>query len=435
MLIRGGTLADGRRVDVRVDRRIVDVAAALDPIPGEDVLDAAGGAVLPGLHDHHLHLRAAAAALDSVLVGPPAVRTPAQFTQALRSAVPAPDGWIRAVGYHDSVAGELDRGSLDALVADTPLRVQHRGGALWMLNSAGLARIGLADHPTGRLRTADGGWSAALPLRDTRLADISDQLTGFGVTGVTDATPDLTVSDTVTLIAAHRRGELRQHLHFLAPGKRILHDDRLDLDGLTDWIAQCHSEDRPVAVHCVTASQLVVTLAALRAAGGHPRDRIEHAAMVPEDLLDDLADLGVTVITQPNFIAERGEQYLADIDEAERSQLWRVGSLLDAGIPLAASTDAPFGGIDPWAAMRAAVSRTTATGHVLGPRERVEPAKALAMFLGAADSPATPRTVDTGQPGDLCVLRLPPAAALAELASDMVLATIIGGHIAAPAQR
>jgi predicted amidohydrolase YtcJ len=435
MLIRGGTLADGRRVDVRVDRRIVDVAAALDPIPGEDVLDAAGGAVLPGLHDHHLHLRAAAAALDSVLVGPPAVRTPAQFAQVLRSAVPAPDGWIRAVGYHDSVAGELDRGSLDALVADTPLRVQHRGGALWMLNSAGLARIGLADHPTGRLRTADGGWSAALPLRDTRLADISDQLTGFGVTGVTDATPDLTVSDTVTLIAAHRRGELRQHLHFLAPGKRILHDDRLDLDGLTDWIAQCHSEDRPVAVHCVTASQLVVTLAALRAAGGHPRDRIEHAAMVPEDLLDDLADLGVTVVTQPNFIAERGEQYLADIDAAERTQLWRVGSLLDAGIPLAASTDAPFGGIDPWAAMRAAVSRTTATAQVLGPRERVEPAQALAMFLGAADSPATPRTVDTGQPGDLCVLRLPPAAALAELASDMVLATIIGGHIAAPAQR
>ena len=60
---------------------------------------------------------------------------------------------------------------------------------------------------------------------------------------------------------------------------------------LTDWIADHHNDGRPVAVHCVTAAQLVVTIAALRAAGSHPLDRIEHAAVVPEDNLADLADL------------------------------------------------------------------------------------------------------------------------------------------------
>ncbi|MGH3562302.1 MAG: amidohydrolase family protein, partial [Mycobacterium sp.] len=330
MLIRRGTLLDGRIVDVRVEERILDVAATLDPQPDEDVLDAGFGAVLPGLHDHHVHLRAAAAAGDSLPVGPPRVRSKSQLSQALSNAAPDADGWIRAVGYHESVAGELDRSALDALLPATPLRIQHRSGALWMLNSAGLARIGLADHPDGRLRSMDHGWSNALQRRHTNLAELSHQLTGLGVTGVTDATPDLSADDIVAFMVAHRRGEFRPRPRFLAPGKKILHDDRLDLEALTDWIVDCHRDDHLVAVHCVTAAQLVVAIAALRAAGPDPRDRIEHAAIVPDDMIAELADLAVTVVTQPNFIAERGEAYLRDIAAHEQSQLWRVASLIAA---------------------------------------------------------------------------------------------------------
>ncbi len=426
MLIRQATLPDGHVADVRVDERIVDIADRLDPLGSEHVLDVEGGAVLPGLHDHHLHLRAMAAALDSLAVGPPRVRTKAQLAQALATAVPGPDGWIRAVGYHASVAGELDREQLDALVADTPLRIQHRSGAMWILNSAGLARVGLADHPDGRLHSADD-WSDALPHRATALAEITRSLTGYGVTGVTDATPDLTADDVVTLSVAHRRGEIPQRLYFLAPGKRILHDDRLDVDELTGWVTDHHDDDIPVALHCVTHAQLVVALAALRSAGSHPRDRIEHAAVVPDDMVADLVDLGVTVVTQPNFVAERGEHYLRDIPVDEQPRLWRLASLLRAGIPMAASTDAPFGGMDPWAAMRAAVHRTTAGGEVLGPDERISPHEALRLFLGHPDRPSLPRTVDVGQPGDLIVLT--PTAAVETLASDMVATTIVGGRV------
>ena len=426
MLIRQTTLPDGHVADIRVDERIVDIADTLDPLGSEHVLDAEGGAVLPGLHDHHLHLRAMAAALDSLAVGPPRVRTKAQLAQALATAVPGPDGWIRAVGYHASVAGELDREQLDALIADKPLRIQHRSGAMWILNSAGLARVGLADHPDGRLHSADD-WSDALPRRATALAEITRSLTGYGVTGITDATPDLTADDVVTLSVAHRRGEIPQRLHFLAPGKRILHDDRLDVDELTVWVTDHHDDDIPVALHCVTHAQLVVALAALRSAGSHPRDRIEHAAVVPDDMVADLVDLGVTVVTQPNFVAERGEHYLRDVPVDEQPQLWRLASLLRAGIPMAASTDAPFGGIDPWAAMRAAVHRTTAGGDVLSPGERVSPHEALRLFLGHPDRPSVPRTIDVGQPGDLIVLT--PTAAVETLASDMVATTIVGGRI------
>jgi len=422
-------LLDGTITDIRVDTRIEEIGADLVAEPGEGVLYAGGGAVLPGLHDHHVHLRSAASALDSFFVGPPGVTTKAQLTQLLSNATPGPDGWIRAVGYHESVAGDLDRDAVDALVRRVPVRIQHRSGALWILNSEALGRVGLPEHPDGRLHSADRGWSDALQQRETDLAELSRRITAYGVTGVTDATPDLDADAMVSLVVAHRRGEFRPRPSFLSPGKKILHDDRLDLDSLTTWIAEQHGADRPVAVHCVTAAQLVVTIAALRAAGPHPLDRIEHAAVVPDDNLADLAELGVTVVTQPNFVAERGDQYVAEVPAAEHRELWRVASLLNAKVPVALSTDMPFGHGDPWTAMRAAVYRTTPSGAVLNADECVSARTALTMFLGRPERPGVARTVETGQPGDLCVLSEPPATALAELDAGMVAATVIGGEL------
>ena len=137
----------------------------------------------------------------------------------------------------------------------------------------------------------------------------------------------------------------------------------------------------------MTAAQLLVTIAALRETGTHSGDRIEHAAVVPSDCLADLADLGVTVVTQPNFVAERGDQYLDEVPAVEHDQLWRVASLLRAGVPVALSTDMPFGDGDPWAAMRAAVHRITPSGAVLGSNERISARTALTMFLGSAEHP------------------------------------------------
>ncbi len=430
MLIRRATLLDGRRADIRVGAQIQEVGERLPVTRGEDVLDAAGGTVVPGLHDHHVHVRSAAAALGSLTLGPPAVRTKRQLARALSDATAGPDGWIRAVGYHESVAGDLDRAALDAVVPRIPVRVQHRSGAMWILNSAALDLVGLSAHPDGRLRPTERGWSEALPRRETGLAELGCRLAAFGVTGITDATPDLGADDMVTLLVAHRRGEFWPRVRFLAPGKKILHDDRLDVDALSRWIGDQHVQGRPVAVHCVTAAQLVVTIAALRAAGSHPRDRIEHAAVVRDDDLAELADLGITVVTQPNFVAERGDQYLTDLPAAEHPQLWRLASLLKAGVPVALSTDLPFGDADPWAAMRAAVDRTTPAGVVLGARECVSARAALTLFLGHPDDPGRARRIAPGEPADLCVLSGPPEAVLAGLDAAMVAATVIGGRIA-----
>jgi predicted amidohydrolase YtcJ len=428
MLIQQATLLDGTAADIRVDEQIVDVGE-LVPDKGEQVLEAAGATVIPGLHDHHIHLRSAAAALTSVRVGPAEVQGREDLARALAEAAVGSDGWIRAVGYHEAVAGPLDRDVLDEVSPHVPVRVQHRSGVLWTLNSAALARVGLTDHPDGRLRSADRIWSDTLQRNESGLADVSRRLSGYGVTGVTDATPDFEVSDIVKLMEAHRRGELVQRVHCLAPGKRILHDVDLDLDELTAWMAERHAADAPVAVHCVTTAQLVVTLSALRAAGTHPQDRIEHAAVVPDDSIADLKRLDVTVVTQPNFVAERGDQYLTDIPAAEHHELWRLASLRSAGVKVALSTDMPFGEGDPWATMRAAVHRTTGTGAVLGPDECVSAREALTMFFGTSANPTKARAITKGQPGDLCVLAAPPEEVLNELDSAMVAATVVAGEV------
>ena len=138
---------------------------------------------------------------------------------------------------------------------------------------------------------------------------------------------------------------------------------------------------------------------------------------------------GVTVVTQPNFVAERGDDYLADVAPEEQPDLWPVASLLAAGIPVAAGTDAPYGRPDPWALVHAAATRRTAAGHPLGRAERLDPRRALDLLLGPADRPGgPPRRVAAGAPADLCLLWYPLQEALARLPVNPVRATFRVGQ-------
>lgn len=448
MLITGVWLRSGARVDVLLrDGAIARVDATAAHAHGEttdgEVFDGEGHTLIPGLHNHHVHLAAAAAATRSVHVGPCQVSGAEQFAHVLTTAATDRDGWVRAVGYHETVAGELDRDVLDRIDADRPLRVQHRTGAMWFMNSEGLRREGRPSHPSGRVFRSDRTATTRFGGVDG-LHAVSDRLAGYGVTGVTEATPELTDSDLRLLDDAVARGEIRQRVHVLSdpgdgtykhlsfgPIKRIIDDD-VDLAEFETWVAQQHRRGRPVAVHCVTVFQLVITVTVLRSVGTLAGDRVEHAAVVPDELVPVLAELGVTVVTQPNFVAERGDEYLADIPADEIGDLWRLGSLRDAGVRVACSTDAPFGGLDPWACMRAARDRRAPSSRPVNPTESVDGATALSMFLGAPDSPETPREVEVGARADLVLVAASPEDLHRRLDSGLVGYTIIGGEISQP---
>jgi predicted amidohydrolase YtcJ len=386
--------------NVEVEGRIVD--ALVDDGTDEDV-DGAEGALLPGLHDHHLHLNAMAAAMNS---------TP--FAELERAAAASPrGGWLRVVGYHESEHGDLDRDALDRIAPHRPVRVQHQTGAMWVINSVGLDALGVED-PTGRLIGRDAWLQERLDSAPPDLAAVGAALNHVGVTGVTDATPgDVTIDERVSV-----------RVNRLGRSKIMVADhDPPDIDTLVDCVAAA----RPsiVAFHCASRLGLVLALAALEAAGAQPGDRIEHGAVIPPDAVPKLRALGLTVVTQPAFVRERGDRYLRDVEDADRPYLWRCGSLLAAGIGVAASSDAPHGPADPWAAMGAAVGRVTGDGQLLGPGERVASDVALSMFLAPLEDPGgLPRRV--ADSADVCLLHVPLAVALRDLDARNVRRVVRG---------
>ena len=153
MLIRAAELEGGAIADVRLERSRIAEIGELIPRGGESVIDARGGLLLPGLHDHHIHIAGLAASLTSVRCGPPEVTTREDLAAVLGQPG---EGWLRGIGYHESVAGMLDVVSLDAMNASRPVRVQHRSGRMWFFNSAGLEQLfAHASAPNGLER--EGG--------------------------------------------------------------------------------------------------------------------------------------------------------------------------------------------------------------------------------------------------------------------------------------
>ncbi len=434
----------GIRSDVRIEGdRIAGVGPTSSRRDGT-VVRAEGAALLPGLHDHHLHLLAMAARDRSVDVAsePDAEAFDHRLRDAHRS-LPA-GSWLRVVGY-DEAHGPLHPERLDALAPDRAVRVQHRTGSAWMLSSAGAAVAGVAagwchreDERLGRIWTGDG---------PPDLAAVGRRLAAYGVPGVPAATPSTDAASVELLAAARTEGAVHQRVMVTGgpgimgltppgplergPVKIIVEDHDLpDPDQLAAWFRSAHRVGRPVAVHCVTRVAMVLALVAWEQVGSVAGDRIEHASVVPLELIDPLAALGVQVVTQPGFVHAHGDRYLRTVDAEDLPQLYRCASLLDAGIGVGGSTDAPFGPEDPWLAIRTATTRRTRHGQVLGATEAVSARTALDGFLSSPLAPGGPaRSIHEGGPADLCLLDAPVDQVLAAPGSERVVATWIGGRL------
>ena len=450
---------EGATLDVRIDAGTVSaVAPTLERRAGEAVWDLSGDRLVPGLHDHHIHLRALCALEASIILGPPEVQTPAELEDRLRRAAAHLHAgeWLRAVAYHENVAGTLDRDELDRLVPDRPIRIQHATGALWMVNSLALEAL-RAEEGTppgaerdeggrlnGRFWREDEWLGSRLPRSSHDFTAMSQLAAGRGITGFTDATPGMGDADVTGFVEARKSRTLVQRLVLMAdpgtsassgtevvtlgPSKIILDDVTLpSFDELTERIEASHVAGIPVALHCVSRTQAVLSIAALEQVGVVEGDRIEHGSVLAPDSIEVARRLGLVVVTQPGFIATRGDRFIRNVPTRTRRDLYRLRSLVEAGVTVAGSTDAPFGGSDPWQAIRAAVDRRTQTGAVLGEDESVSLEVAISMFTSDAHAPWRQRRVAPGEPADLCVVSRAPYDLLAG-GAPQVRATFVAGR-------
>jgi predicted amidohydrolase YtcJ len=156
----------------------------------------------------------------------------------------------------------------------------------------------------------------------------------------------------------------------------------LDPETAYERMVEAHLAGLQVCVHAI-GDRANATAAELfsRLYREHPADpalnrhRIEHASVLDEPTVEALAANGVSAVVQP--ISLRSEQHwLAKRLGPERvERVYPYRRLLDAGVVVAGSSDAPIESIDVVAAMACAVDRLG-----FAPGQALTPAEALGLY-------------------------------------------------------
>ncbi|MCH8025717.1 MAG: amidohydrolase [Chloroflexi bacterium] len=468
-----------------------DMAASSRALDADaERFDCEGGVLLPAFIDAHCHLLAYAASLRSVDCT--AARSLADIQLAIRQRVAqTPAGeWIRAYGYEETALAEErhpNRHDLDAIAPAHPVRLIHRNGHASVLNSAALRQAGIdsateeppggflerelpSGEPSGLLLGMDRLIERAVPpLPYPELAagvrEASARLLRAGVACVQDATHtngraewqlfERLIADgslplqVVLMEGIDQLGELPSRgvgRLCRGPTKIMLQElgDGLwpDEGELARRVGEAHAAGRQVAIHAIGERAVTAASEAIREAlGRRPRDghrhRIEHCGLLPEGLAPQLAKLGVVIVGQPSFVFERGDRYLRLVPPQRHSSLYAFRALADAGVALAAGSDAPVTASQPLPAVAAAVDRRTAAGRAVAPEQAVAAEDALRWWTaGAAYAAFQENQRGVLRPGlqaDLALLSGDPTACSPdELRALSVKRVWLAGQPAAP---
>ena len=451
-------------------------------------VDGQGLTLLPGFIDAHCHLLSYAASLLSVDCSPRAVRSIGGIQDALAAAARMPEGrWLRAVGYDETDLAEgrhPTRWDLDVAVPGHPVRLVHRTGRACVLNSRAMSLVGLAagsEEPPGGYMERDpaSGEPTGLLLEMNDVVDpfvpplsYEELSTGVrqatqtflsqGVTALQDATAtngrkewelfrrlmaDGSLPLSVTLMEGYRHlGELPEADSALplrrGPVKVVIAELGEELhpgpEELEEMIWGVHQAGRQVAVHAVGSAAVEAAAASLasvlrRRPRRDHRHRIEHCGVCPPALAGRLASLGVLVVTQPSFVYHGGDRYLRQVAAEDLPHLYPLRTLLEAGVPVAAGSDAPVVPPGALSGLVGAVRRLSSGGAAVAPGEAVSADEALAMHTSVAARAAFDEgrrgSLRAGKRADLVLLSGDPTYGRPEDAPTVEM-TVVGGQIA-----
>lgn len=169
----------------------------------------------------------------------------------------------------------------------------------------------------------------------------------------------------------------------------------------------------------------------------HPREdhrhRIEHAGMVPPDLMQRIKRLGIVPIPNPAFLYEFGDGYVKNYGERVE-RMFPLGTYAERGIIAASGSDAPVTVPDPMRGLYCSVTRKSGSGEEIGASQRTALLHAIRSFTlnGAYASFEEHRkgSIEPGKLADLValdgpILETPPE----DLLSMKPTLTMIGGEV------
>jgi hypothetical protein len=371
-------------------------------------VDCQGNTVVPAFHDAHIHLGGLATFLISVDCSPASAGSIQEIQSLIsKQAKRTPPGqWIRARGYHEMNLAERQhptRYDLDLCAPLHPVKLTHQSGHGSVLNSAGLALLGINEQtrdlpggviqrvtgsniPNGLLLEMENWLSAHIPGVATDdwmkgIGQAKDVLISRGVTSFQDAT------------AANTLSHWRSFLGLVNDvGPKLRATFMLGIGSVSEVPGSVLSESQehgaPLAIHAVEIESIAAALEAWRdgalSASFFSPHRFEHCPESPDWVIRKLKHLGINVVVNPGFIYYNGDRYLETIPEDRQSDLYPFRSMGQAQLTIAAGSDSPVVPVDPIKSMYSAVFRKTAGGGVLNPLQSVSIAKALNMHTTAA---------------------------------------------------
>jgi predicted amidohydrolase YtcJ len=198
-----------------------------------------------------------------------------------------------------------------------------------------------------------------------------------------------------------------------------------------------HEAGWRIATHAIGDVAIDQVLRVYESVGRGPvRHRIEHFGLPTADQLTRAARLGVIAVPQTIFIRALGRNFRQYLPDALLPHTYPVRAMLDAGITVALSSDAPVVEDDsPLAGLQAALTRRDAEGHLIAPGQAITLDEGLDAYtrggaLASGDEQAHGRLA-AGMRADLAVLdgdilSTPPEA----LTSLTVRQTWVAGHLA-----
>jgi predicted amidohydrolase YtcJ len=150
---------------------------------------------------------------------------------------------------------------------------------------------------------------------------------------------------------------------------------------LSETVLRAHGQGYQVIIHAIGDRAIEQALAALSpvTGGGNPmRHRIEHASLLPKDLRQTMAKLGIRASVQPSFItsdAWAGQR----LGEERVRDLYPLRSMLEGGVVASGGSDSPVESLSPTVAVWAAMVRGG-----FSPEEALSLDQALSLYTGNA---------------------------------------------------
>ena len=181
---------------------------------------------------------------------------------------------------------------------------------------------------------------------------------------------------------------------------------------IDEILGEAHRNGFQITAHAIGDQAVEMVINCIeKALREHPREdhrhRIEHAGMVPHDLMERMEKLGIVPIPNPAFFYEFGEGYIKNYGERVE-HMFPMSEYSRRGIVAAAGSDTPVTVADPLRGIYCAVTRETESGTVVGGSQKLAVLDAIRAFTynGAYASFEEDRkgSIEVGKLADLVVL-------------------------------